>query len=414
MEERKKPRLTLTEFYLAVICIFPLPTMLTEGGIVNKLLFALLIGLQLAMLFDRKVKGKTFILLLVLAVNFTYTFIRTRQPMENTNLIYYFPFYLVYTYFMCDNTDTVMNWFSKRRKFVTAIVIVWTALVGASIFLPGSYYVKEGGAQYFGSFVGTIFRLGPSAVFIQVLAIFMQSLYGNKKAIWFHAIPMYSYFMGSSRTYLIIGICLLLVAWYLQCKSPARFFLSLIPIAVVTAILISVTAMGEKIAHTLDPDAYGDFWFKITSSRSMLWDYILLAWRVKVTPLSKFLGADLNFSNIIIGHWAHNDFLEILGSFGILGLVQYILSIFILFKPLKKKKRMPVTIMVLLLVAWLFNAFFNMHYVYFCAMLSYPLLVLGLKRFVAEGPFPEENKSKENEGIIYAEGKGWDMYSARR
>lgn len=400
MEKRKKPRLTLTEFYLAVICIFPLPTMLAEGGIVNKLLFALLIGLQIAMLFDRKVKGRTFIMILVLAVNFTYTFIRTQFPMENSNLVFYFPFYLVYTYFMCDNTDTVLNWFKKRKKFVTAVVIIWTAMVGISIFLPSSYYVKEGGARYFGSFVGSIFRLGPTAVFIQVMAILMQILYGNKKAIWFHLLPMFSYFMGSSRSYLIVGICLLLVAWYLHCNQPVKFYLSLFPIAVVGVILISVTSMGEKIAHTLDPEAYGDFWFKITSSRSLIWDFILEAWRLRVTLLSKLLGADLNFSHIIIGHWAHNDFLEILGSFGLLGLAQYLVSIFLLFKPQKKKKRMPGVVMLLLLIAWLFNAFFNMHYVYFCAMLSYPLLVLGLKQFAAEGGFSGEYKSSQSEEPI--------------
>ena len=400
MENNKRMRLTLTELYMAVICIFPLPTMLAEGGIINKLLFALLIGLQVAMLFDRKIKGRTFIMILVLALNFTYVFIRTRFPMNNSNLLFYFPFYLVYTYFMCDNADTVMSWFIKRKKFVTAVVIIWTAMVGVSVFLPSSYYVKEGGARYFGSFVGTIFRLGPTAVFIQVMAILMRILYGNKKAIWFHLLPMYSYFMGSSRSYLIVGVCLILVAWYLCCSHPAKFYLSLIPMAVVGVILISVTAMGEKIAYTLDPEAYGDFWFKITSSRSLIWDFIMEAWRLKVKPLSKLLGADLNFSYIIIGHWAHNDFMEILGSFGLLGLAQYLVSIFLLFKPQKKKKRMPFMIALMLLIAWLFNAFFNMHYVYFCAMLSYPLLVLALKRFAAEGGFSRVDKSRQSENVI--------------
>ena len=185
MENNKRMRLTLTELYMAVICIFPLPTMLAEGGIVNKLLFALLIGLQIAMLFDRKVKGRTMIMLLILAVNYIYAFLHTKFPMQNSNLLYYFPFYLVYTYFMCDNSETVLNWFVRRKKFVTAVVIIWTALVGVSVFLPSSYYVKEGGARYFGSFVGSIFRLGPTAVFVQVMAILMQLHYGNKKAILF-------------------------------------------------------------------------------------------------------------------------------------------------------------------------------------------------------------------------------------
>ena len=173
MENNKRMRLTLTELYMAVICIFPLPTMLAEGGIVNKLLFALLIGLQIAMLFDRKIKGRTFIMILVLALNFTYVFIRTRFPMEAPNMVYYFPFYLVYTYFMCDNSRSIINWFLKSKKYIYGIAIVWTVIVGFAVFLPECYYVKEGGARYFRAFAGSIFRLGPAAVFIQALAILM-------------------------------------------------------------------------------------------------------------------------------------------------------------------------------------------------------------------------------------------------
>lgn len=334
-------------------------------------------------------------MLLILAVNYIYAFLHTKFPMQNSNLLYYFPFYLVYTYFMCDNSETVLNWFVRRKKFVTAVVIIWTALVGVSVFLPSSYYVKEGGAQYFGSFVRSIFRLGPSAVFIQVLAILMQIKHQNKKAIWFHLLPMYSYFMGSSRSYLVVGVCLLLVAWYMFCDRKMKFYLSLIPMALAVVILVSITSMGEKIAHTLDPDQYGDFWFRVTSSRSEIWEYTLYIWQTRSRWSSKLLGADLNFGYIVVGHWAHNDFIEILGSFGLVGIAQYLISILVLFKPQKRKKRMPFIIGLLLLIAWLFNAFFNMHYVYFCAMLSYPLLVLGIKQFYAEGPRPVPQKNQE-------------------
>lgn len=395
MENNKRMRLTLTEIYLALICLFPIPTMLTDGGIVNKLMFALLIGLQLAMLFDRRVRGRTVAVFLVLIINYVYVLVNTDFPLQNKNLAIYFPFYLVYTYFMCDNSSSVMAWFDKRKKYVSAIVVIWTALVGVSVILPSSYYVKEGGAQYFGSFVRSIFRLGPSAVFIQVLAILMQIKHQNKKAIWFHLLPMYSYFMGSSRSYLVVGVCLLLVAWYFHCTSKQKFYLSLIPMAVVGMILVGATAMGEKIMHTLDEDQYGDFWFRVTSSRSEIWEYTLYIWQTRSRWSSKLLGADLNFGYIVVGHWAHNDFIEILGSFGLVGIAQYLISILVLFKPQKRKKRMPFIIGLLLLIAWLFNAFFNMHYVYFCAMLSYPLLVLGIKQFYAEGPRPVPQKNQE-------------------
>lgn len=384
MIEKKATHVTLTEFYMGVICLFPLATTLVDGGIINKLLFSLLIGLQLAMLFDRKVKGRTFMMLLLLIVSYIYSFAHTKFPLRNSNLLFYFPFYMVYTYFMCDNSRSVITWFMNRKKYVFGLTVIWTIIVGFSIFLPECYYVKEGGARYFRAFAGSIFRLGPAAVFIQVMAILMQILYGYRKALWFHLVPMYSYFMGSSRTYLIVGLCLLLVSWYFFCKNKKKFYYSLIPMAIGVVLLISVTSMGDKIAYTLDEDQYGDFWFRITSSRSKIWDYTLRYWRLRVSPLSKFLGASLNFNYEITGLWAHNDFIELLGSFGILGIGQYLCSIYILFKTKTKQERMPFVVGFALFLVWLFNAFFNMHYTYFCAMLCYPLVVLGIKYYCSE------------------------------
>jgi hypothetical protein len=45
---------------------------------------------------------------------------------------------------------------------------------------------------------------------------------------------------------------------------------------------------------------------------------------------------------------------------------------------------MPFIVGFSLILAWLFNAFFNMHYTYFCAMLCYPILVIGIKFYYSE------------------------------
>lgn len=399
MRERRTIHVSLTEIYMSVICIFPIATALVEENMLNKLLFSLLIGLQITMLFDRKARKRTFVMMIVLAINYTYTVSYTRFPIENINLLIYFPFYLVYTYFMCDNSKSVIAWFQKRKKYVIGVVTIWTAMVGVSIFYPGSYYVKEGGASYFGSFVGSIFRLGQSAMFIQALIILMQVLYGTKKAFWLHSVPMYSYFMGSSRTYLLVGLCFLLVSWYFYCDNKKKFNQSLIPLAALVVIVISVSSMGDKIAHTLDEEAYGDFWFKITSSRSVLWEANLNLWK-KAPFMRKLLGVWINFSYRVAGLWSHNDFVELLGSFGLVGIGQYLVSIYVLFKTEKQEKKMPKTVSVALVCAWLFNAFFNMHYVYICAMLAYPILVLGIKHYAAEGGGCADAQEKESEELI--------------
>ena len=46
-------------------------------------------------------------------------------------------------------------------------------------------------------------------------------------------------------------------------------------------------------------------------------------------------------------------------------------------------------IMGILLLMWIFNAFFNMFYTYFCATLSFPIFLLCIK-------YDFENRNKDN------------------
>lgn len=399
---RKSIHITLTDLYFGAICIFPIFTSVENGGVVNKLLFGLLIALHLGMIAYKRTKKQTFLLLLCLAGNYVLALFSTKFPMENINLLFYFPFYLMYMCFMCDNGDTVLDWFSGHRNFVCIVVLLWSILVGISIFVPNCYYVKEGGSLYFGSFCQSIFRLGPSAVFIQVLALIMQMLHGKKMAIVYHIIPMYCYLMGSSRTYLVIGLCLFVIGWYLFCKKKVTFWCTLFPMIIVVLILVTISAMGDKIAHTLDETQYGDFWFRITSSRSLLWTKDLTAY-AEMPLLNKLFGCGLEFTTEVSGKWGHNDFIEVICSFGIIGLLLYVYSTRRLFRYSYGRVRIPFVINACVFMTWFFNAFFNMHYVYFCAMLCYPLLLLAVGGYFCGTSVQPETKRRNV--LLGAEGR---------
>lgn len=376
-------RVTLLDLYLGVICLFPIATMLKDGGVLNKLLFALLLVLHICIFFSGPIKKRTLLCLILLIFNYIFMLCSTKFPLGNYNLLAYFPFFLLYTYFMCDNRERVIRWFSRNRRFVSAIMMVWSVLAGISVFVPGCYQVREGGRLYFGSFCKDIFRLGPSAVFIQILTILSLALHGKKRGIGYMILPMYCYLMGSSRTYLVIGFLLLVIAWYMVCSKKAVFWGTILPLSLLMLLLVTISAMGDKIAYTLDDTQYGDFWFRITSSRSRLWTQYLKAW-MDVPIQNKLFGNDLEFTYDVAQRWAHNDFIELLCSFGILGLLQYLYAVRLLYKRSYGGVRMPFFVRMCVWLVWLFNAFFNMHYVYFCTMLSYPFLLFAMNRYFAK------------------------------
>ena len=376
----KKMRFSLWDLYMGFICAFPITTVILDESIVNKLLFAAVFALQLCLLLSRPIKKNTLWELVLLAFSYFFTLFSTTFPVYNINLLIYFPFCIMYCFFMRDQHSVVKDWFCENYGFVHAVVIIWSGIVGISIFLPSCYHIREGGSFYFGSFCGSIFRLGPSAIFIQTLVILMQILYKKRNAILYMVIPMYCFFMGSSRTYFVVGLCLFVVSWFVFCRSKLVFWGTAFWLLVGALSLVGVSALGNKIAHTLDETRYGDFWFRITSSRSFIWTENLNAW-LKTDTLKKILGNGFGFSYLVTGHWAHNDFVEILCSSGVLGLIIYIASISSLRKRICGKVKMPLYMMLCIFMIWFFNACFNMFYVYFCPMLSYPFLLIAIETY---------------------------------
>lgn len=374
----KSKQTTLIDAYMGVICCFPIVTVLIDGSAFNKILFGLLITLHIAMILINPMKRSSFLSLFLLALNYVFAIINTSFPLINENLLFYYPFFFLYTYFICDHQDKIWSWFCSHEKFIRTIIGIWTIIVGISIFVPSCYYVKEGGELYFGSFCGSIFRLGPSAVFIEVLAILCLVLYRRKLDVLYFLVPLYCFFMGSSRAYLAVGGLVFVVAWYIICIRKRIFWATIIPAGLAALWLVGKTAIGDKIAFTLDDTQFGDFWFRVSSGRSIFWADDLNAW-AESSVLRKWLGNGLNFTLNLTGLWAHNDFIEILCSVGILGLIHYLYVMRYMLRKGYGNVRIPWVVALCVFMAWFLNAFFNMHYVYFCAMLCYPFLVFAVR-----------------------------------
>ena len=378
MSISKPFRFKILDIYLGIICVFPITTTLIDGTLANKLLFVILFAAHLLSFLNGPLKAKTILLLFWLAVHYMFAVYCTEFPLWNSNLLFYFPFFLMYMCFMCDNMDSVMCWLCEKKRYLHTVVNIWTVLTGSSIFFPSCYYVKEGGSLYFGSWCNDIFRLGPSAMFIQILVIFLFSTDKRKSWLSYMIVPLYCVLMGSSRTYVVVGVCLFVVFWYIYCGNKKVFWGTVIPLGAIFVALIMASSIGDKILYTLDENGYGDFWFRVTSSRSELWEKDLTAWS-KMPFLNKVLGCGLGFTNDVSGRWGHNDFVEIVCSFGMIGVILYLISVDSIHKKAWNQLRVPLPVKACAILVWFFNACFNMHYVYFCAMLSYPFLIFALR-----------------------------------
>ena len=395
-------KISLLKVNFIIILLFPITTLFqTLIPPLNKVFFALLI-ISFLPLYFYKISFKRVIVLSITLILILYDYIITKGSLYNTNELFYLPFCILYFNYIRENYQKLKDLFMTEKKVVYNVIIIWTILVFVSIFFESSWISSWGGTKYFGSLCRGVWRLSPTAVFIGSLSIATIILYNNKKGIFFLILPLFCVFMSGSRTYMVIGIFMFLIAWYYYVNSRKHFFLSFIPICILLFIVILNTSMIDKFtAVSYNSDSYFDPLGTLTSGRSIFWQADIETF-FESSFINKIMGSGFNliyeinlkaFDGLV---WAHNDFIQCLVSHGILGLLLYMYSIISTIIQMTKNTlhKFPLYLAVFI---WIFNAFFNMFYTYFCSMLCFPILLLCVKE--GKRKFNLNKKGKENEKI---------------
>lgn len=376
-------KINIEKLYFRLILLFPITTLLQNNiAIVNKLLFAIIFILQCYFSFRKNTRKNFGIIFLIIAI-FSYNLIITKGKLYNINELFYFPFTMLYIIYLMKDKSLIEEYLKNDKRYVNFILMVWTILVIISIFIPSSWPYEWGSEKYFGSYCKSVFRLAPTALFIGTLAICCMNVYHEKKYFIYGLIPLFCFLMGGSRTYMIVGLLLFVMAWYYYANSKKMFIMTIIPVTLILGVLILNSSMMDKFnAVTYTKNSYFDFWGTITSGRSIFWKADLEAFKDSAV-VNKLFGNgfnyiyDVNYKAFRGLVWAHNDFIQILISHGLILLVIYISIMIKAFEiNANKKDRIPEF---LAIGIWIFNAFFNMFYTYFCAVLCLPFILLIIR-----------------------------------
>lgn len=363
-----------------LVLIFPITTLVTKYfSMLNQILLAVTFVVLLYLVFGTGIiKTEAFVLLCVMVFNHVYALANTTFPVKNSNTLYYFMFWIMYYILVMARLDGMRKFVFDEERYICNIIRICCLMLFVSMLLPSSY-----ASGYFESFTGNSARTCPVAVFILTLILVAIKIYGKKKYIYFSIFPMYCFFMGDSRTYLGVGLMLFLIVLYYFYGNKRNFYYSLIPMILILALLVASSSVMNRFTNALDYTGntlskYYDFWGVVTSGRSVFWvDMLDAFW--KTDWMHKLFGNGFHFVYTVRNFWAHNDFIQLLLTFGFLGLVTYLWTICGLFKQILlhiHKKSYPKFIVVLMFLIWLVNCFFNMFYVYMCALLPFPIMLL--------------------------------------
>lgn len=380
-----KVRISSFDSVINIALLFPITTLLQNKiSFINQLLIAFFFGLIVFSYIKHGIKIYELVLFLGVIFLTLFSIFKTSVMLYQVNDLFYFPLMILYFQIFQYKRFNLYSYLKNNQKYVKGIIIIWNIIVIVSFLFKSSYkYDYVSGGTYFCSFTDSPFRLAPTALYILILvfAIFINN--NNRTVLIYGIIPFATFFMGGSRTYFIVAIFLFLIIYYCYLHNKNGFWVTIIPLMIVLLLAVMKTAIGDKIisAFSDTENAYYGAWAKITSSRSVFWKAELDAY-INTSLFEKIMGKGFNFvydvnkAAVNSQIWAHNDFLQILLTYGIVGIYIYFYSLKRLMKNTKFLYTKQLLLKICVISIWFFNAFFNMFYTYFCSMLSFPILLL--------------------------------------
>lgn len=381
--KEEKTRLSFTQLTLYLMMLFPITTLLQVYiDAINRLLFGVTLLVMLIAIMYRLTKNTLIAGIIVLAQYF-WTVAHTHFPLFNKNELFYYAFTIMLFFFVSNKKEMIDKLIVKSKTYIFFIVLLWCMLIAIAMPLPSSY---PNGTAYFKPFGVNGFRSAPTALFVLTLILILVVYFKKRTYAFFSVFPMFVLFMGSSRTYFGVGVLLFAIVWYVLCDKSDKFFITIIPIAIVGFAVYQISGISEKVADTAYTDeSYFDYWATITNGRSIFWKVDLKAFN-NAPLLNRLFGSGLNFVYDVSGLWAHNDFVQLLMCLGYGGVIMYLFSYihFIRAVLLKNKAKIAPIVFIMFILVWLVNAFFNMFYTYFCSCISYPFIAFALNKYFTE------------------------------
>ena len=402
-------KVSINQIIIRLLFLFPLGTVISNipgiGNIVNKILYGFFIVCVLFELVRKKLKKTDAFVLFLLAVMFIYDLMITGTTMYNSNEMYYLVTWVAYLIYVRTNYEEFKREICRALPYIRITIVLWDLLVGISLLLPSCW--SRSGAFY--SFSGGQHRMDSAAVMVLAGVLILYRYLNYKKSVLIFAIiPCVAVLFSGARTYLIvIGIILAVFYYYTNIEHTYRFWLTIIPIALIgIAVIMSTSVMQERMATMQAESAY--FSSKgynaltgITSGRSTFW--LIDLQKYWESPLiNKILGNGFNFVRYVndtyytTAIWAHNDFINIICCNGMVGLYLYFFAYFKMVQ-CSTSSRMPKKVRRFMIAAFhiccMGNAMFNMLYSYFAAALAVPVLLFAM---MDDDILPERRKTVHN------------------
>ena len=396
----------INDILFMLLIIFPITTLIQGLPVleyINKVMIGLVIILLSIKVFFTNITIKNIIILSLTAIVYIFSFIHTKGNIENINTIFYFGLWILLFIYLKDNYKEFLEINNKKLILIKYVVIMWNILVLVSLFYNNSF-VSEWDGKYFCSFSNGCHRFASSCIFIFFLNFILRNKSKEKKYSILFLIPYISVFFSGARIYLILIILSGVSILYCLCKNKKDFIISTILLIIISLILVLFTPMGEKFISSLNLNMRKSNFVdntnieegeaeiieeesetkvlinSITSGRTIFWEADIKGY-LNLNPLKKLVGNGYNYVYDInekaagVRIYAHNDILNIILNYGLIGTFIYLYVFMDYILTFIKSKKISILLLLAFIGIYFSNAMINQVYTYVCCVFSIPFIL---------------------------------------
>lgn len=375
MELRKKTVNTLLYLFIyfpIIFLILQFANMILNLN-VTKIYEFIIIALILININTLYNKIAIFFLLIITLIHSTSGF-----GINNFNMAYKFILVILIVSFFTNITmmTKFKNYFNNKINSVIKYINIIQILMLVSLLIPTCYINKWGESRYFQGPFDSPHQLGYFLLGIIFILLYLYIKYDYKISfIWMNINVILVLFTGV-RTVLVgvIFLFLFALAYYLK-KSKRNIFITFCVSTLVIGVVFGTDIANDIPMITKMKYTGQSEYTNISSGRDLIWKNNLDAYK-ELPVLKKIIGAGMgvtfkiNYETIGKNIWAHNDIIQILLSYGLIGVFIYLSVLLRLFYRYKN-----ILIFTFLTAIMILNGFLN----YNNLVLMLPFMLLNSK-----------------------------------
>lgn len=339
-------------------------------------------------------KKKTVLLYGYIFVLFIFNVsISTETGLAIKDLIYFGTTLCILDYFSPNKIDELSEEFNNDYLAIKNVLYVVYFVTIMSLFIPANYNSAWGDGTYFIGFARDTHVMASSSCLLMALFLFIYSKerYSNFRAIILISI-LFIIFETGARTY-IVPACIILYLYVKGNLKSQRKRLVIFALAIVGVTYIFLrSGMYEKfIWSSVASNQYASSnLVSSTGGRSAFW-LIDIKEYLRINPIFQLIGRgfdyvyQVNYKYYHMHIWAHNDFIDLLLSTGIIGTIFYIRKWITFTSCIKRAgKLMYIGYIIYILFPMFFNGMFTTQH-YFLSVIILTMILREKQNILLKG-----------------------------